>query len=91
MVQDPIQNIVAHPEFKQLYSLDPVAGGLSSSELKVMADLIVENMPPHGYRTIEMCVKPSSNHSFAHTACAISEFWRGKLPLFSLVYFNYSC
>lgn len=55
-VQDPIQNIVAHPEFNQLYIVDPVASGLSSSELKVMVDLIVENVPPNGYRAIEMCV-----------------------------------
>lgn len=57
-VQDPYQNIPSHPEYNQLYILDPVASGLSSSELKIMVDLIVENMPTNGYRAIEMCAKP---------------------------------
>jgi hypothetical protein len=53
-MQDPIQSLVQHPEHGKLYSDDPLAGGVSLGELKIMIDLVVENMPTAGYKALEM-------------------------------------
>lgn len=53
-MQDPIQSLVQHPEHGRLYVDDPMAVPLSNLELKIMVDLIVENMPVAGYKALEV-------------------------------------
>lgn len=54
LLQNPNQTLVQHPEHARLYLEDPLSGGVSGAELKIMVDLAVENMPTAGYKTLEM-------------------------------------
>lgn len=54
LLQEPIRSLEGHPDYGRLFFDDALLTGTSGDDLKVAVDLIVENMPPDGFKSLEM-------------------------------------
>jgi hypothetical protein len=43
-----------HPEHEKINVDDVIMSGLSDADLKVLVDIVVENMSPNGFSALEM-------------------------------------